>query len=215
MVASARLGLTTEGRFLRSPNRYIMVTKRTAPADGRGSGGEAMARAKRSDTINQLHTAARLVRTALAAHLNGHGFHAGQDGIMLALNAQDGQTPGQLAARLGVRPPTVTKTINRLSAQGILEKRPSAEDQRQANVFLTEGGREAIGSIERAVKRTEKQALKGLDKKDRKALVKLLARIEDNLTSAGAHDKGDDEDDAVPAAAAMLVEAEHGAEERD
>lgn len=174
-----------------------------------------MAKAKRSDTINQLHTAARLVRTALASHLNGHGFHAGQDGIMLALNAQDGQTPGQLAVRLGVRPPTVTKTINRLSAQGILEKRPSAEDQRQANVFLTAGGRDAIGSIERAVKRTEKQALKGLDKKDRKVLVKLLSKIEDNLTGDGAHDRGDDEEDALLAPVAMLAEAEQGADERN
>lgn len=174
-----------------------------------------MAKAKRSETINQLHAAARTVRTALASHLNGHGFHAGQDGIMLALHAQDGQTPGQLAARLGVRPPTVTKTINRLSAQGILEKRPSAEDQRQANVFLTEGGREAIVNIERAVKRTEKQALKGFDKKDRRVLMKLLSRIEGNLT-----DGGDAEDEDADAPAAMLAEvaeeaAEAAAEERE
>lgn len=166
-----------------------------------------MAKAKRSETINQLHAAARTVRTALAAHLNSHGFHAGQDGIMLALHAQDGQTPGQLATRLGVRPPTVTKTVNRLSAQGILEKRPSAEDQRQANVFLTEGGREAIANIERAVKRTEKQALKGLDKKDRRALMKLLSRIEGNLTDGGGA-----EDEEIDVPAALLAEA---AEEAD
>jgi DNA-binding MarR family transcriptional regulator len=177
-----------------------------------------MAKAKRSETINQLHTAARTVRTALAAQLNGHGFHAGQDGIMLALHSQDGQTPGQLAQRLGVRPPTVTKTINRLSAQGILEKRPSVDDQRQANVFLTEGGRDAIANIERAVKRTEKQALKGFDKKDRKTLFKLLARIEDNLAGGDASDdvpERDDED--LPVLATVLEEAAvlEGADERD
>lgn len=175
-----------------------------------------MAKAKRSETINQLHAAARLVRTALAAQLNSHGFHAGQDGVMLALHSQDGQTPGQLAARLGVRPPTITKTINRLSAQGRLEKRPSAEDQRQANVFLTEGGREAIDAIERAVRRTEKHALKGFDKKDRKTLLKLLARIEENLVENRTRR---DEDEDLDAPAGMLaetaeLEADDAAEER-
>ncbi len=33
---------------------------------------------------------------------------------MLQLAAEDGLTPGILAQRLGVRPPTITKTITRL-----------------------------------------------------------------------------------------------------
>jgi DNA-binding MarR family transcriptional regulator len=155
-----------------------------------------MAKTRRSETIGQLHASARLVRTALAAKLNGHGFHAGQDQIMLALFQEDGQTPGQLAVRLGVKPPTITKTINRLGAQGHLEKRPSSEDQRQSNVFLTAGGRDTIRDIERAVKKTEKQALKGLDKKERRTLTRLLAQIEENLTRA-TPDSVDDAEDAA------------------
>ena len=82
-----------------------------------------MAKAEKGAAITRLQSAARLSRTALAAKLLDHGFYAGQDQIMLALAHEDGQTPGQLATRLGVRPPTVTKTINRLQAQAFLEKR--------------------------------------------------------------------------------------------
>jgi DNA-binding MarR family transcriptional regulator len=142
-----------------------------------------MAKADKTATISRLHSAARLARTALAARLLAHGFYAGQDQIMLALDREDGQTPGNLAGRLGVRPPTITKTINRLQAQGFLEKRASSADARQAHIFLTETGRDIIHAIEKAVKKTEKQALKGLDKKDQKALFKLLARIEANLSN--------------------------------
>ncbi len=141
-----------------------------------------MAKADRAATMSRLHSAARLARTALAARLLEHGFYAGQDQIMLSLDREDGQTPGALADRLGVRPPTITKTINRLQAQGFLEKRASSHDARQAHIFLTETGRETIRAIEKSVKKTEKQALKGLDKKDQKALFKLLARIEANLS---------------------------------
>ncbi|PBB33698.1 MarR family transcriptional regulator [Mesorhizobium sp. M1A.F.Ca.IN.020.06.1.1] len=142
-----------------------------------------MAKADRTATMNRLHSAARLARTALAARLLAHGFYAGQDQIMLALDREDGQTPGNLADKLGVRPPTITKTINRLQAQGFLEKRASNADARQAHIFLTGSGRETIRAIEKSVKKTEKQALRGLDKKDQKALFKLLARIEANLSN--------------------------------
>ena len=83
-----------------------------------------MAKGNKSATMSRLHSAARLSRTALAARLLAHGFYAGQDQIMIALHQEDGQTPGQLASRLGVRPPTITKTINRLQAQGFLTSRP-------------------------------------------------------------------------------------------
>ncbi len=116
---------------------------------------------------------------------------------MLALEAEDGQSPGELAAKLGVKPPTITKTINRLTTQGVLEKRASTEDARQAHIFLTEVGRDAIKAIEKAVKKTEKQAFKGIDKKDQKVLSKLLARIEGNLAGsvdADAEEDGDDDE---------------------
>lgn len=154
-----------------------------------------MAKPNRGATMSRLHSAARLARTALASRLLTHGFYAGQDQIMMALEGEDGQTPGQLASRLGVRPPTITKTINRLQAQGFLDKRASDNDGRQAHVFLTETGRDAIRAIEKSVRKTEKQALKGLDKKDQKTLAKLLSRIEANLSDA-AVDTIDDEADA-------------------
>jgi DNA-binding MarR family transcriptional regulator len=154
-----------------------------------------MAKAEKGATITRLQSAARLSRTVLAARLLDHGFYAGQDQIMLALAQEDGQTPGQLAARLGVRPPTITKTINRLQAQEFLAKRASESDARQAHIFLTESGRDAIRAIEKALRKTEKQALKGLDKKEQKALAKLLARIEANLSGNGHPELVDEPED--------------------
>lgn len=154
-----------------------------------------MAKAEKGATITRLQATARLSRTALASRLLDHGFYAGQDQIMLALAQEDGQTPGQLALRLGVRPPTITKTINRLQAQEFLSKRASDSDARQAHIFLTEAGRDAIRAIEKSVRKTEKQALKGLDKKEQKTLAKLLARVEANLNGGSQPDPLDEPED--------------------
>ncbi|MGB8817648.1 MAG: MarR family winged helix-turn-helix transcriptional regulator [Rhizobiaceae bacterium] len=153
--------------------------------------------------LQQVQVVARLGRTALAMRLLEKKLYAGQDQLMLSLALLDGQTPGQLAIELGVRPPTITKTISRLQAQGFLDKRGSDSDARQAHIFLTDAGREAILSIEKSIKKTEKKALDGLDKKDRKTLSKLLKKVESNLSSGKSDeaDKDDDtdlDDDAVP-----------------
>lgn len=143
-----------------------------------------MAKAAKGALLGRLQAAARQSRTALASRLLETGLYAGQDQIMIALSDADGQTPGSLATRLGVRPPTITKTINRLQAQGFLERKASDEDSRQAHIFLTESGRDAIRTIEKSLRKTEKLALRGLDKKEQKALMKMLSRIEANLNGA-------------------------------
>lgn len=154
-----------------------------------------MAKAAKGALIGRLQSAARQSRTALAARLLQHGLYAGQDQIMLALHEADGQTPGGLASRLGVRPPTITKTINRLQSQGFVARKASEADSRQAHVFLTDAGRDAIRLIEKSLRKTEKQAFRGLDKKEQKALLKVLSRIEANLNGAEPADEPEIEDD--------------------
>ncbi|MEM8814072.1 MAG: MarR family transcriptional regulator, partial [Pseudomonadota bacterium] len=56
--------------------------------------------------------------------------------------------------------------------------------KRLSKVFLTEEGREWIKLVDRAWKRLEKEAVSGLDTKDRKRLRKLLRQIEKNLSAS-------------------------------
>jgi DNA-binding MarR family transcriptional regulator len=79
--------------------------------------------------------------------------------------------------------------IGRLAAQDYVERRASKGDGRQVLVFLTERGKRAIDGIDKVRKRIEKDAVSGIDDKDRKKLRKLLRQIERNL---GARANGDD-----------------------
>jgi hypothetical protein len=69
---------------------------------------------------------------------------------------------------------------------------------RQAKVFLTERGQRAIGAIDKLWKRIEKDALAGIDDKDRKRLRKLLRQVERNLGAAADHSDSADAEDEVP-----------------
>ncbi|MEQ8401371.1 MAG: MarR family transcriptional regulator [Roseitalea porphyridii] len=149
--------------------------------------------------LARLQEVARRGRTHYARHLLKTGLYAGQERIIEALASVETMTPGALAKTLGVRPPTITKTISRLEEQGFVARAASASDGRQVTVMLTEAGHDVLGAMKKAVAKAEKQALKGLKKKERKQLEKILAKIEDNLTDRDPGARLPKQDEALEA----------------
>lgn len=151
----------------------------------------------RKSVTFRLVQAARAHRTRAGVHLARIGLHPGQEAVLKALAERDGQSMSELAAALVVQPPTVTKMIARLGAQGLVMRQVSAADGRQARVFLTDVGRDRVGAVDTVWKRVEKEALAGLDDKDRKRLRRLLKLVEKNLLPGSTADDDADEDDAA------------------
>jgi len=136
---------------------------------------------KKSVTF-RLVQAAKAQRARSGGHLMRIGLHPGQELVLKVLADTDGRTMSQLALALGVQPPTVTKMVTRLSAQGYVRRQVSDTDGRLARVHLTEAGRDLVASVDKAWKRLEREAMAGLDDKDRKKLRKLLRQVEKNLS---------------------------------
>ncbi len=161
----------------------------------------AMAFNHRKTVSYRLVQAAKAYRQRSSNVLAQVGLHPGQDQVLKALSENDGQTMGSLASALSVQPPTITKMIGRLSAQGLLERRQSESDARSSSVFLTDQGRELMEDLDRRLKQMDKLALKGLDDKDRKRLRKALRRVERNFNDDRIEDPLEidqkDEDDAA------------------
>lgn len=159
----------------------------------------------RRTVTHRLAQAAHAYRVRAGSQLSRINLHSGQETLLKALAASDGMSMSDLAAALGVQPPTVTKMISRLAAQDYVERRAAPGDGRQAQVFLTERGRDIISQIDKLWKRIEKTALGGIDDKDRKRLRKLLRQVERNLGAAKhdhAADSDGDESEGEEAAAA-------------
>lgn len=144
---------------------------------------------------HRLHHAARLQRALAARRLHEIGLFPGQETVLKLLVEADGRTMTELAEALRVRPPTASKTVGRLSAQGLLERRASDGDARLVRVHLTEEGRSRAGAIDAIRDSLEDLMVAGLDGKDRKRLRKLLRRLEKNLShQLGTSDNEPDEE---------------------
>lgn len=136
-----------------------------------------------ADLAVGLTQAARALRTVLSRSLAESGLYAGQDGVILALAEQDGLTAGQLAAHLGVKAPTMTRTIGRMEAQGFVMRSEDGEDGRLTKVFLTESGRASVTRIEQSVAACGELALKDFSGKEIRTLMRLLRALDNNLHS--------------------------------
>lgn len=105
-------------------------------------GGQAHAGRPVSDTLGwELALLLKAHRGLAAARLARIGLHPGQDVFLSALWAQDGLTHSQLAARLRIEQPTVSKMLERLERVGLVRRERDPQDGRVSRVFLTPEGR--------------------------------------------------------------------------
>ena len=120
-------------------------------------------------------------RAYVGALLAEHGLHVGQEMVLLELWQDDGLRGGELAARLGIEPPTVTKMLRRLEGCGLVERQQNPADARSFRVYLTERGRAFEVPVARCWAQAEATALAGLSAEERRTLRKLLIRVRSNL----------------------------------
>lgn len=144
--------------------------------------------------------AARLHRARVGDRLADLGLFAGQEQVVQALAAAGSMTMGDLAATLRVRPPTASKTISRLAALGIVERRAESGDGRVVRVRLSQAGLAKADAIEKIWDEIEAELLDDFEGKERRRLRKLLRKAARNLAEAAGvsgheHDAEADTDD--------------------
>ena len=124
----------------------------------------------------------RVLAHASATAFSGHGVYEGQQYVLQCLWEEDGLTPGEVARRLGLATPTVTRATGRMEAMGLLRREPHERDRRLVRLFLTERGQGLRDVIGREMDLLSERALAGLDHSERAALVRSLNSVRRSLS---------------------------------
>ena len=109
------------------------------------------------------------------------GLHVGQEMVLIELWERDGLRGGELAERLGVEPPTVTRMLRRLEKCGFVERRQDPHDARSFRVYLTGDGRSLEGPVSRCWERVEEKAFAGMSAGERRTFRRLLTEVRANI----------------------------------
>jgi DNA-binding MarR family transcriptional regulator len=117
-----------------------------------------------------------MMRTRAASLLAAEGLFAGQDVLLLTLGGEKSLEVGEMADRLRVRPPTVSKTLTRLTEAGLVSRLPVSSDKRRVAARITAKGRAKLDRIAGIRSRVERELLSGFDPKDQRRLRNLLRK---------------------------------------
>ena len=140
-----------------------------------------------ANAINQAIRAIGIRHRALAgALLAPLGLHPGQEVLLLELGEQGPRSQGQLAVASGCEPPTITNSVRKLEAAGLVVRRPSPSDGRVTIVELSDRGQALLPRLKAAWQQLAEQTIAGLTATPLDRLNDALVDLAASLTAAGA-----------------------------
>lgn len=129
-----------------------------------------------------IHDVARLVREDFSLRAGTMKLTQARWRTLVLLAKMEGCTQIALARVLNVQPITLGRAIDRLEADGLVERRADPRDRRAVALHLTAHSRAIVSKLFALGRGTQERALRGLDARERGQLLALLERIKRNLT---------------------------------
>jgi DNA-binding MarR family transcriptional regulator len=114
--------------------------------------------------------------------------------VLAHLSRNEGIKQAGLAEILEIKPITLARLLDRLSANGWVERRSDPNDKRARLLFLTNKARPILVELRSVALSVREEALSGLDAAEQDRLIDQLRVVKENLVSA---DKRADRDLAV------------------
>jgi len=129
-------------------------------------------------TINEISL---MVTRIFNRRVKDLGLTRSQWQVVYLLYQHDGQTQTELAETLTMAKPPLGRVVDRLEADGWVERREDSKDRRAKRVFLTEKVTPLIGPLERIVDEIGDVTTKGMSNTERETFKKSLHIAHRNL----------------------------------
>ncbi|HEX3709692.1 MAG TPA: MarR family transcriptional regulator [Pseudolabrys sp.] len=127
---------------------------------------------------------ARLLKTYADQRARQYGMTRAQWAVLFRLDRSEGLKQTELAEILDLQPITLTRLLDRLSENGLIERRADPNDRRANRLFLTPAARPLLERLTALGEETMAAVLEGLDATKRQRLLHDLGHMKDNLRAA-------------------------------
>lgn len=128
-----------------------------------------------------LNDVARLLKTAADQKAAQFGMTRAQWAVLARLDRCQGLKQTELAEMLDLQPITLTRLLDRLADNGLIERRADPDDRRAKRLYLTAAARPLLERLSDLGEELMGGALAGLDPDDIARLVSRLATVKENL----------------------------------
>ena len=128
-----------------------------------------------------LHDVARLLRTYADYKAAQFGMTRAQWAVLVRIDRAEGLSQAELAEVLDLQPITLTRLLDKLAENGLIERRPDPTDRRIKRLFLTAAARPLLGRLGALGEETMAAALDGVAPEEVQHMISQLAVVKENL----------------------------------
>ena len=125
-------------------------------------------------------TAGVLARSWLDV-LRGHGMTVARWQVLSILQEYDGSRVGELARMAAVEQPVMSRVVDQMERDGLVQRRPSPADARVTEVWLSRSGRRVFTTLLPEAERWVDGALAGIDAATVRAVSAALLTVMANV----------------------------------
>ncbi len=98
----------------------------------------------------------------------------------------DGAIQRELALALGIEDPSLVRLLDRLEADGLIERQDGVSDRRSKTIHLTAKGKRRYGEIKRAAAAVRGELLRGVSEAELASSRRVFERIRENAAGRQA-----------------------------
>jgi MarR family transcriptional regulator for hemolysin len=127
---------------------------------------------------------ARLLKTLTDQRARQYGMTRAQWAVLFRLDRSEGLKQSELAELLDLQPITLTRLLDRLADNDLIERRADPNDRRANRLFLTPAARPLLERLTLLGEEMMETVLAGLDGKSSERMLRDLWLVKDNLRTA-------------------------------
>jgi MarR family transcriptional regulator for hemolysin len=131
-----------------------------------------------------INDVARLLRTFADHEARRFGMTRAKWAVLARLDRFEGLKQTELAEMLDLQPISLTRLLDGLADNGLIERRPDPDDRRAKRLFLTPAARPLLERLAALGEDLMATALAGLAPSERDALLGRLNLVKENLRKA-------------------------------
>jgi len=136
-----------------------------------------------------LNRAGAKIADAFGKVTRQHGISLQMWRVLAALNQQDGQSVGSLAATTSIEKSTLSRLLDQMQKKRLLLRRRHSDDQRSISIHRTPAAAAITEKLIPVALAYESKALMGLTRGEEKTLKAMLRRLYRNLDALEGSDR--------------------------
>ncbi|GAC1412431.1 MAG: MarR family transcriptional regulator [Novosphingobium sp.] len=134
------------------------------------------------DSALKIGVIARQIRKLFDASVGGIGITRSQWTTIVVVSKRPGATQREIAEILEMSEASAGRVIDRLCADGMLERRPKEDDRRAHTVWVTPAATPVLEKLGEVAASQEQTVFAGLDEAELDTLERLLGKVYANVT---------------------------------